>query len=183
MIELLRNRLFPVTGEGEGGGGRGAFQTDLPIYPSLVEMTAYKFYILWKWTPPECCGNNEYSSYKSCRRSPHSLSRAVFLRLVYYFYGCFIQFQFVLITALYYFHWIYENNPPCNAPLSENDPPKPIKILKVTPQQNAPLLLPKVMNDQPPAVSGKDTKIKARIIVLSHEPLMGVDWKEGLFTG
>ena len=38
-----------------------------------------------------------------------------------------------------------------------------------------------VMNDQPPVVSGKDTKIKARVIVLSHEPLVGVDWKEGLF--
>ena len=40
-------------------------------------------------------------------------------------YGCYIQFQFKLITAMYYFH---ENDPPC-----KNDAPKPIKMLKMTP--------------------------------------------------
>ena len=36
--------------------------------------------------------------------------------------GCYIPFQFKLVTALYYFHRIYENDPLGNTPLSENDP-------------------------------------------------------------
>ena len=44
-------------------------------------------------------------------------------------YGCYIQFQFTLITAMYYFH---ENDPPC-----KYDPPKPIKMLKMTPSKMA----------------------------------------------
>ena len=57
---------------------------------------------------------------------------------VFIIQGCHIPFQFALVTALYYFHEIYENDPLGNTPLSENDPPKPIKILKMAPQQNAP---------------------------------------------
>ena len=41
-------------------------------------------------------------------------------------YSCYIQFQFLLITALTYFHEIYQNDPPGNDLLSENDLPKPI---------------------------------------------------------
>ena len=37
--------------------------------------------------------------------------------------GCYIPFQFTLVTALYYFHRIYENDPLGNTPLSENAPP------------------------------------------------------------
>ena len=53
-------------------------------------------------------------------------------------HGCYIQFHFTLVTALYYFHEIRENDPLRNTPLSKNDPLKPIKILKMIPQQNAP---------------------------------------------
>ena len=53
------------------------------------------------------------------------------------------------------------------------------RFWKWPPRKMSPRL--EVMNDQPPVVSGKDTKIKASVIVLSHEPLVGVDWKEGLF--
>ena len=41
--------------------------------------------------------------------------------------GCYIPFQFTLVTALYQFHRIYENDPLGNTPLSENDPPPPKK--------------------------------------------------------
>ena len=44
--------------------------------------------------------------------------------------GCYIPFQFKLVTALYYFHRIYENDPLGNTPLSENDPPPPQKKKK-----------------------------------------------------
>ena len=66
--------------------------------------------------------------------------------------GCYIPFQFKLVTALYYFHRIYEKDPLGNTPLSENDPPKPIKILKMAPQQNAPPPRPphSHIKDQPP---------------------------------
>ena len=73
-------------------------------------------------------------------------------------HGCYIPFQFTLVTALYYFHRIYENDPLGNTPLSENDPPpkKKIKILKMTPQQNFPLPPspppPSHIKDQPPTV-------------------------------
>ena len=43
-------------------------------------------------------------------------------------HGCYIPFQFTLVTALYYFHRIYENDPLGNTPLSENDPPPPSHI-------------------------------------------------------
>ena len=42
---------------------------------------------------------------------------------VFIIQGCYIPFQFALVTALYYFHEIYENDPLGNTPLSENDPP------------------------------------------------------------
>ena len=53
--------------------------------------------------------------------------------------GCYVPFQFALLTALYFFYENYENDLLGNTPLSENDPSKPIKILKMTPQKNAPL--------------------------------------------
>ena len=61
---------------------------------------------------------------------------------VFIIHGCYIPFQFTLVTALYYFHRIYENDPLGNTPLSENDPPpqkkKKLEFLKMTPQQNLP---------------------------------------------
>ena len=47
---------------------------------------------------------------------------------VFIIHGCYIPFQFTLVTALYYFHRIYENDPLGNTPLSENDPPPKKKI-------------------------------------------------------
>ena len=160
-------------GSGGGGGGSGVFETDLLIYPSLVEMTAHKFYILWKWTPPECCGNYEYSSYKSRRRSPRTLSTAVFLRSVYSFYGCLFNFNSCSLLLFISFIECIKIIPHKMTLRNQS------RFWKWPPRKMSPRL--EVMNDQPPVVSGKDTKIKARVIVLSHEPLVGVDWKEGLF--
>ena len=61
--------------------------------------------------------------------------RRVFKIGVHTIYSCYIQFQFTLITALYYFHKIYHNDPLNNGPLSENELPKPNKILKMISQQ------------------------------------------------
>ena len=45
--------------------------------------------------------------------------------------GCNIQFQFLLITDLTYLHETYYNNPPpFNYLLSENDTPPPSKPIK-----------------------------------------------------
>ena len=53
-------------------------------------------------------------------------------------YGCYIQFQFLPITALTYFHEIYQNDPPGNDLLSEYDPPEPIsKFWKWLPSKMA----------------------------------------------
>ena len=57
---------------------------------------------------------------------------------VFIIHGCYIPFQFALLTTLYFFYENYENDLLGNTPLSENDPSKPIKILKMTPQRNAP---------------------------------------------
>ena len=38
----------------------------------------------------------------------------------------------MLVSAMYYFHEIYQNDSPGNAPLSENDFLGPIKIFKMT---------------------------------------------------
>ena len=66
--------------------------------------------------------------------------------------GCYVPFQFALLTALYFFYENYENDLLGNTPLSENDPSKPIKILKMAPQQNAPPPRPphSHIKDQPP---------------------------------
>lgn len=64
-----------------------------------------------------------------------------------------LQFQFTLISALYYFHEIYQNDPPGIAPLLENDPPpkKTIKILKMIPQAPwLPAAATSTPNPQPP---------------------------------
>ena len=50
---------------------------------------------------------------------------------VFIIHGCYIPFQFTLVTALYYFHRIYENDPLGNTPLSENAPPPPKKKIRV----------------------------------------------------
>ena len=66
--------------------------------------------------------------------------------------GCYVPFQFALLTALYFFYENYENYLLGNTPLSENDPSKPIKILKMAPQQNVPPPRPphSHIKDQPP---------------------------------
>ena len=72
-------------------------------------------------------------------------------------HGCYIPFQFTLVTALYYFHRIYENDPLGNTPLSENDPP-PKKnqdfendpSAKFPPSPSPPP--PSHIKDQPPTV-------------------------------
>ena len=46
----------------------------------------------------------------------------LFLQWVFTIYGCYIQFHIMLVSALSYFHDIYQKDPPGNAPLSENDP-------------------------------------------------------------
>ena len=67
--------------------------------------------------------------------------------------GCYIPFQFTLFTALYFFYENFENDLLGNTTLSENDPSKPIKILKMTAQQNAPLPPSHShIKDQPPTV-------------------------------
>ena len=74
---------------------------------------------------------------------------------------CCIQFQFTLISALYYFHEIYYNDSPGIAPayLKIKPPPKTFKILKLIPQaqwlpaamtSTPPPRPPWVINDQPP---------------------------------
>ena len=66
--------------------------------------------------------------------------------------GCYVPFQFALLTALYFFYENYENDLLGNTPSFENDPSKPIKILKMAPQQNAPPPRPphSHIKDQPP---------------------------------
>ena len=54
----------------------------------------------------------------------------MFMRSVFTIYGCYIQFQFLLITVLGYFQEIYENHPSGNTPVFENVPPRSFKILK-----------------------------------------------------
>ena len=49
---------------------------------------------------------------------------------VFTIYGCYIQFQFMLLTFLGYFQEIYENHPSGNTPIYENVPPRSLKILK-----------------------------------------------------
>ena len=44
------------------------------------------------------------------------------MRSVFTIYGCYIQFQFMLLTVLGYFQEIYENHPSGNTPLFENVP-------------------------------------------------------------
>ena len=54
----------------------------------------------------------------------------------------FTAVTFTLVNSSYYFHKIYSNDPPGNTPLSENDPPKPITIFKMTPGRNPPITSP-----------------------------------------
>ena len=54
---------------------------------------------------------------------PYFIYNRVYQISVYYLQSMLLQFQFTLISALYYFHEIYQNDPPGIAPLLENDPP------------------------------------------------------------
>ena len=74
--------------------------------------------------------------------------RHVFKIGVHTIYSCYIQFQFTLITALYYFHKIYHNDPPNNGPLSENELPKLSKILKMISQ---PIAWPPLTDNKAPS--------------------------------
>ena len=102
-----------------------------------------------------------------CRReimpkcSPHSVSMHMVDQCLLAIYRqCCIQFQFTLISALYYVHEIYYNDPPgiATAYLKITPPPlKTFKILKLIPQaQWLPVATtstpppPRVINDQPP---------------------------------
>ena len=66
---------------------------------------------------PDWCEDYEFSSYKSCQSSP---------------------FNSISIDVRYCFLLLELTFPPGNDPLSENDPPKPINILKVIPPINSP---------------------------------------------
>ena len=59
------------------------------------------------------------------KSSPHALSTVMFIRSVFAIYRCYIQFQLMLVTALYYFHEIIKMTPQVMLP-----------NLKMTPQQN-----------------------------------------------
>ena len=80
------------------------YQTDPPIHPSFLEMNLHKFYILWEWPPPDCCGNYEYSRYKSFLSSPHTLSTVMFVRWMFAIYGCCIFFIFIYFIYLFAHH-------------------------------------------------------------------------------
>ena len=71
-------------------------------------------------------------------------------------HGCYIPFQFTLVTALYYFHRIYENDPLGNTPLSENDPPPKNQDFENDPSAKFPPSPspppPSHIKDQPPTV-------------------------------
>ena len=77
----------------------------------------------------------------------------VFIRSGFTIYGCYIQFQFSLFTALYYFHDSKLKWPPrwrfliwkCSPPATS-----PIKMLKMTPQPNG---LPHITGNIGPALS------------------------------
>ena len=121
-----------------------------PFWENLEDFQTNPQFILalWKWPPtnfrycesnplPDCCGNYEYSSYKSCRSSPltNFIHSSVYKINVYNFR----PLHAISIPSRYCFallSWILliKNNPSCNAPVSEKDPPKPIKIFKMTPQ-------------------------------------------------
>ena len=60
-------------------------------------------------------------NYNTLDTNLAKVHHTLFLQWVFTIYGCYIKFHIMLITALYYFHDIY-NDPPGNAPLCENDP-------------------------------------------------------------
>ena len=94
-------------------------------------MIPQKFYVIVIVTPhPIAMESTNNYSYKSCQSSPHTLFTVMFMRSVFSIYGCYIQFQFMLLTVLGYFQEIYENHPSGNTPLFENVPPRSFKILK-----------------------------------------------------
>ena len=98
-----------------------------------------------------------------CRReimlkcSPRSLSMHMVDQCLLAIYRqCCIQFQFTLISALYYFHEIYYNAPPGFAPAFLKIPPPPpalktFKILKLIPQAQ---WLPAATTSTPPPPPG-----------------------------
>ena len=60
------------------------------------------------------------------KSSPHAFSTVVFIRSVFVIYRCYIQFQFMLVTALYYFHEKF----------IKMTPQVILPYLKMNPQQN-----------------------------------------------
>ena len=98
------------------------------------------------------------------KSSPHALSTVMFIRSVFAIYRCYIQFQLMLVTALYYFHEIIKMTPQVILP-----------NLKMTPQQNGrpwPWSRPpsRVINDQPIETFGKFAWFVKLIIFLSTSP-------------
>ena len=77
------------------------FQSWLNLY------ITYKFLPGESDPPSDCCGNYEYSNYQLCSL----YNRHYFLFIIR---GCYIPFQFTLVTALYYFHEIHQttSSPP-----------------------------------------------------------------------
>ena len=81
------------------------------------------------------------------------------MRSVFTIYGCYIQFQFMLLTVLGYFQEIYENHPSGNTPLFENVPPRSFKILKWLPSKMA-RSLSQVINDHPLNKKGMPSRVQ-----------------------
>ena len=80
----------------------------IPNSSQLFRNDFLKFYINRESDPsPGCYENYKYSYVKSCQSSPHTLSSVMFVRSAFIIQSCYIQFQFMLITALCYSHEIY----------------------------------------------------------------------------
>ena len=114
------------------------FQTDPPILHSFLEMTPHKLYILWKWPPPCLIAVEtiqrifllqilpKLTTYFIYMYNRCWLFTAVQERIeLYPLFSCYIQFQFMLITALYYFDEMYKIAPQVT-----------LTYLKMTPQLN-----------------------------------------------
>ena len=97
--------------------------------------------------PTDCCRKNECSSYM-LKFTTYLIYSRVYRISVYYLW----PLQSISIHARYCFCTNWKKFQ-CNDPLSEHSSPKPITILKMTPQQDGlpppPPPLSQVINDQP----------------------------------